>query len=141
MYRLKTTPWAEIAGFYRDLVQNHGWPIQPMLDLVSFIERSSYSQSLFACTSHELLLVTRVPDPYADECRLEIRFDRVSQSFMFRYLQRFDDAAPWSRTCGANEGIAVFERLMVKRLRWFSHGKAPGATFQGMPRDRAAQHS
>jgi hypothetical protein len=120
MYQLISSPWSSIVEFYDNLVHAHGWPFQPMLELVRFIAASPYAAGLFACTSHEVLLVTRVKDPDPSEGKLQIQFDGKSQVFTFRYIQRDDKSKPWSRTCPAEEGISVLEHTLCKRLRWFT---------------------
>jgi len=53
---------------------------------------------------------------------LQVRFDGTDRSFLFTYTQRPDESQPWSRRCDAPEGVATFERLLHKRLRWFHEG-------------------
>ncbi len=93
-----------------------------MLELVQFIATSRYSPSLFPCTSHDLLLVGRVPDFMPGDNELQIKFSGDTQRFRFTYVQRPHDASPWFRECDAGEWHGVLERLLHKRLRWFHEG-------------------
>jgi hypothetical protein len=118
-YRFRTKPWPEIARLYEDFVHQHAWPFQPMLELVQFIASSRYSSSLFACTSHDLLHIGRVADFTPGDNELQVKFNGSTQRFLFTYVQRPDDASPWSRECEASAWREVLERLLNKRLRWF----------------------
>jgi len=119
---VRTSSWKEVASFYEGLVREHGWQLEPMLELVRYVQKSSYANSLFPCTSLDLLRIGRVPDFTQNDAELQVRFDGPSQSFTFTYVQRADDAKPWSRTCASSEWRAVLERTLQKRLRWFHEG-------------------
>lgn len=47
--------WANLVGFYRQLIDKHGWRQQPMLEFASWLAASRHSQNLFPSTSHEAL--------------------------------------------------------------------------------------
>ena len=120
--RLRTSTWPEVEHFYERLVNESLWPFEPMLGFVRFVGSSPYAKSLFPATSHEVLLVSRVPDFARGDNELQIAFNGASQVFSFTYTQRPDETEPWSRSCGAPDGRVVFERLLHKRLRWFHEG-------------------
>jgi hypothetical protein len=125
-YRVRTLPWPEVEQFYRDLINKHAWPINPMLELVRFLASSAYSNFLFPSTSHDILCIGRVANFTPGDNELQIQFDGSAQRFRFVYRQRLDDTAPWSRECQASEWHPVLERLLQKRLRWF-HENTPAA--------------
>jgi hypothetical protein len=118
----RTRTWPEIAAFYQALIQDHGRPYQPMVALVEFLSSPRYGRALFACTSHETLLIGRVPDFIPGDGELQIRFDGKEQQFTFTYLLRPDDPTPWVRECAASEWRRVLERVLHKRLQWFHEG-------------------
>ena len=121
-YQFKTHSWQNVVKHYDDLVNQHAWPFNPMLDLVRFLASSPYAPSLFPRTSHDLLRIGRVRDFTPGDNELQIKFDGLTQRFCFTYTQRTDDLHPWSRECEASQWREVLERLFHKRLRWFHEG-------------------
>lgn len=115
----RTRPWPQTVSFYDDLVHNHGWRIEPMLALVQYLATSPYAAGLFAYTSHDKLCIGRVADFTAGDNELQIQFNPTTQSFVFTYVQRPDDFAPWSRHCSEEEWQPVLVRILQKRLGWF----------------------
>jgi hypothetical protein len=120
--RLRTSAWAEVEHFYERLVNESAWPFASMLELVRFVASSPYASALFPATSHEVLLLGRVANFVRGDSELQVKFDGTSQTFLFTYTQRPDELKPWSRSCNAGEGLATFERVLHKRLRWFHEG-------------------
>ena len=120
--RRTTRAWPEIVAQYRALVEVSRWPFGPMAALVEHLAGSRYAASLFPCTSHEILLLGRVPDFESGDGELQVLFDGARQRFTFTYVQRSDDRDPWSRECEASEWPRVLERILHKRLQWFHEG-------------------
>ena len=117
---IETRPWPEIVERYRNLVEDYGWPIEPMLELVRRIEVSPYSSGLVAYTAHTTLAVAQSPKNFWRGPELRIEFDHLeSKAFRFTFIEREDDWNPWTRTAGADEGFEVLERFLTKRARWF----------------------
>jgi hypothetical protein len=118
--KINARPWPDIVEHYRNLVEDHGWPLEPMLDLVRCIEASPYASGLVAYTSVADLIVAQSEANFWRGPELKIEFDHLeSKQFTFTYRQRLDDADPWSRTAQADEAFDVLERFLMKRARWF----------------------
>jgi hypothetical protein len=47
--------WQDVASFYRELIDRHGWNQAAMLDLVERLARSSWAGSIYPSASHEAL--------------------------------------------------------------------------------------
>lgn len=47
--------WEDVVGFYRSLIDEHGWRQEPMLEFASWLASSDYGRILFPSTSHEAL--------------------------------------------------------------------------------------
>src|SRR5689334_17395437 len=120
--RRTTAAWAEVVAQYRAFVGVSHWPFEPMVALVEYLAGSRYSTSLFACISHETLLLGRVPNFESGDAELQVLFDGAKQEFKFTYVQRPDDANPWFRECAAADWPHVLERILHKRLQWFHEG-------------------
>lgn len=121
--RVRTQPWSEVVAFYAGLVDEAGWPIEPMLALVRFLANSPYAAGLFPYTSHDILGIGRAADFTSGDSELKVHFNFKTQTFAFTYIQRPDDSFPWLRECSAYEWQLVLEHILQKRLGWF-HGTA-----------------
>ena len=56
---IKARPWPDIVEHCRNLIEDYGWPLEPMLELVRCIEASPYTSGLVAYTSVADLLVAQ----------------------------------------------------------------------------------
>ena len=134
--KITARPWPEIVEYYRNLVEDHGWPIEPMLELVRRIEVSPYSSGLVAYTSHATLAVAQSPKNFWRGPELRIECDHLeSKSFRFTFIERVDVEDPWTRTADADEGFEVLERFLLKRARWF---RKPADSRQDSPSPSSA---
>ena len=118
-HRFHTQKWPEVVAFYEQLMNEHSWPIEPMLDLVRFMASSRYADVLFPCTSHDLLHIGRMADFSPGDNELQIKFDLRANRFKFTFVQRADDLKPWFCECPGSEWRVVLVRLLVRRLGWF----------------------
>jgi len=133
---IEAKPWPEIVDHYRNLGDDHGWRIEPMLELVRLIEASPYSKGLVAYTSVADLIVAQSEGNFWRGPELRIEFDHLkSRQFTFTYNERLDLRNPWTRTAGANEGFEVLERFLTKRARWF---RKPDSAEEGPPSPSSA---
>ncbi len=82
-HRPRSQPWPDIRAFYADLARERHWQIEPMLDLVQFIEKSPYASGLFPYTSHADLHVGRVADFACGDNELTIVYDTKAKKFKF----------------------------------------------------------
>jgi hypothetical protein len=119
MYTYRTLPWSDVMSFYHDLVQIHHWPLQPMLDLVTFIATSSYAQGLFPVTSHATLRLGHYPDFLPGDGELVIDFDGPTQTFCFEYWSSPMAIKRWIRHYPAQAGQHRLEYFLQKQVRWF----------------------
>jgi len=117
---VKASSWPEVVEFYRNLVEDYGWPLEPMLELVRIIEASPYANGLVAYTSKVTLAIAQSDANFMKGPELRIEFDHLeSKQFTFTYIDRADTKNPWTRKVKADEGFEVLERFFVKRARWF----------------------
>ena len=86
--RTQTRPWSDIAGFYRNLIEEHGWGMQPILALVESLATAPWAGKLHGTTSHATLLIApRTDFLYAHDM---LRVDYVSGDFVIVHFQ-----TPW----------------------------------------------
>jgi hypothetical protein len=69
MAEVPARSWADIVDFYRDLIRETGWRLEPMLAFASWLGSSLYGRVLFPSTSHEALGLATVPT-YEERLRL-----------------------------------------------------------------------
>jgi hypothetical protein len=116
-----TEPWADIADFYRSLVQG-GMNIGAMLRLVEQIQASSYARGLHAWTSMHDLCIVQVPCTYPYDgpyLRISPRFDGAVE---FRYIDTPFVSKQWHRVVKEEEAFRRLERFM-DQLRWVGREK------------------
>jgi hypothetical protein len=112
--------WLNVIAFYRDLVEEYGWKIEPFYGLVKEIGNSDYAKGLFPSTSLATLYLTRSEGDSTKMSRLKIEYDQEKQEFHFTYEIGFITSKWWHRSVAANEGFEVLERFLTKRARWFT---------------------
>jgi hypothetical protein len=112
--------WPEIAEFYRTLISEDGWKIQPMLRLVEQIAVSEYAAGMFPYTSMSTLCIAHSHRVRRFREELQITYDPIGRQFHFEYWSDpFVRSGPWRRTCNESDGFAILERCLLKRIRWF----------------------
>jgi hypothetical protein len=118
-HRPRSQPWPAIHAFYADLARKPGWEIEPMVDLVRFIQKSPYAHGLFPYTSPADLHVGRVANFACGDNELTIVYDMKAKTFKFTYRQREDDLQPWSTECSFSDAQNKLIHVLQKRLHWF----------------------
>jgi hypothetical protein len=124
---IKSRPWTEVAEFYRDLTERHGWDMQPMLQFVERIAGSGYATGIHPATSMATLLMAQHPKFVRHQNTLSVHFQKGR--FVFEYSEspsysngtarsRTNLTNNWSKECGRDEAFSTFEHVM-RRLRWF----------------------
>lgn len=111
--RPQSHTWDEVAGWYRDLVEQ-GLDMMPMLGLVEEIAASHYVH--YAITSMFTLCLSQHPD--FKDGRNILRVDFVDNQFWFNYRESHYSRNEWQKQCGRDQGYSTFEHVM-RRLRWF----------------------
>jgi hypothetical protein len=109
------------ASSWQAITQLDGLP-GPMLALARFIAGSPHASGLFPVMAGASLMIGRTQDSTRGDGQLQIHFDVPAQEFAFTYVPRSGEQRGWSRSCPADEGIATFERILHKRLRWLHEG-------------------
>lgn len=123
--KIKAVPWPDVVERYRELVEDYGWSLEPMLALARRVEASPYAAALVAYTSMIDLVIAQSEANFWYGPQLRIEFDPwKTKRFTFTYSERLDSRDPWSRTAAADEGFEVLERFLVKRARWFRNPAA-----------------
>ena len=112
--RTKTRTWDEVTGFYRMLIEEHGWGLQPMIGFVESISRAPWASKIHATTSHAtLVLAPRNDFLWAHDM---IRVDYVNGEFVCVHFQ-----TPWEEdwTCRAPADKALSElETFAKSRGW-----------------------
>lgn len=117
---IQPRPWSNVVQYYQNLVPDHGWNIEPMIQLVKQIEASGFAAGLFPYTSMFTLCIAHRHTPRMHQEELRITFSPAENRFHFEYWsQPLVKPGPWKRTCGAEDGFATLERILLKRVRWF----------------------
>jgi uncharacterized protein YndB with AHSA1/START domain len=109
------------ASSWPALAQSGGLP-GPVLALARFIASSPHATGLFPAVQNGVLWIARTADFTRGDGELQVGFDASAQELTFMYVPRSSEQRGWSRSCSADEGIATFERILHKRLRWLHEG-------------------
>ena len=108
----RARPWDEIAGFYRMLIEENGWGLQPILDLVEQLAKAPWASKVHGSTSHATLVLA--PRPEFLWAHDMLRIDYVNGEFVCVHFQ-----TPWEedwhcRTPASN-GLSEIERFARSR--------------------------
>ncbi|MBF5045676.1 hypothetical protein FGE12_24935 [Aggregicoccus sp. 17bor-14] len=123
-FEIHSRPWPDIVGFYRDLVENHGWELEGMLNLVCQLAASRYAQGhLYGATSMERLLLAQTPTfEYQREMLLiEPSRDRL----VFTYFEEPYVSVRWTKTCAPEAGFSALEHFLVDVKKWWREQPPP----------------
>lgn len=113
---VKIVPWEEIEERYRELIAHH-WRIEPMLQLVEYIQASGMDKRLFAYMSVDRLIVTIYNPAEWNNEALRIQFKQRDQQWRFEYLPKSFEQVEMERFCAENEGIDKFLQF-IDWLKW-----------------------
>jgi hypothetical protein len=108
--------WQDIERNYVDL-NNHGWQLDPLLQLVRHVIATRLSDRLFAFTSLDTLVVSIYDPIERDREALHIKFENQSQKWSFKYYPRPNDPVEFERTYIADEGMEKFDNF-IKTIKW-----------------------
>jgi hypothetical protein len=118
--------WSSVVDFYRELVEKHGLPLRPMLELVEKISKSAYAVGLLPDTSVHTLYVAQSESGLSEFPRLRVECGADCERLRFTYEDGFNGKKWWHREVEADQGFATLERFLMKRARWFkSAGDTP----------------
>lgn len=111
--------WDRIITLYQELIHEHHWPFEPMLDLAQELSRSAPAQALCPSTSHEHLGFSLVRD-YPQRVRLPqvwVHYQSRSHSFEITFRQTL--GGPQEKiVCEPHEAAVVTERVLLSLLAW-----------------------
>lgn len=113
----RVIPWLDIEHRYADLIDDHGWRIEPLYELVKHIRKAKLSERLFAFTSMDRLVIG-IYDPMEwNREALHVEFDDRRQTFNFSYYSMPDVPVEFERQYPAEEGINKFD-MFIKLMKW-----------------------
>lgn len=124
---MRSRPWSEIVEFYRDLTEQHGWDMQPMVRLTETIATSRYATGVYPATSLATLFMAQHPEFEKDQNTLQVDFEEGRFIFVYSESPSFSDgtprttptlSTPWNKECGRDAAFRTFEHVM-RRLKWF----------------------
>jgi hypothetical protein len=106
--------WREMIDFYRRFVHEHRWPLEPMLEFVSWLANSEYSAVLFPSTSVDALGLSTVAT-FQERLRIPMVYiayvDR-DRTFTIHY-QRGQGNDDHRETTAAPHTPEVFRRILT----------------------------
>jgi hypothetical protein len=113
---VKAISWNEIEGVYLDLLRR-GWEHERLLELVTHIKKSNYSDRIFGTTSLDKLILS-IYDPIAlTKESLHITFDRINKTWSFKYYAVPFKGVEFERTYPETKGIEKLDNF-IKMIRW-----------------------
>ena len=115
--KIATKAWTEILVFYKGLKDKYQYNIQPMIDLVSVINQSSYSSGIYAYTSHSVLCIGQHQQLSESNALLKIYYRPDCKKFTFEYKGDMTSKFSWSKSFHQNNVIKEFE-FFLKELKW-----------------------
>lgn len=113
----KVVAWSDIERRYADLINEHGWRIEPLYELVKHIRHTRLSERLFAFTSMDKLVVG-IYDPMEwNRETLHVEFDDEEQRFTFSYYSMPNAPVEFERRYPAGKGIEKFDKF-IEAVKW-----------------------
>jgi hypothetical protein len=115
--QVKSKSWANVLEFFTKLAEAN-LSFQPMLDFVSEVANSRFSEGLFPTTSmHDVWISqTEIFEMYYEV--LVIKFDFKREKFLFQYFETPYAKDPWERECNVDDAFKTFERFLELKA-WF----------------------
>jgi hypothetical protein len=113
---IKPHSWPDIEQHYIDL-NNHGWQLDPLLQLVRHIMTSGLDGRLYAFTSHEILVIGIYNPMERDRETLHLKFDGQSQQWFFTYYPKPGEPVEWEKIYPADKGTEKFDSF-ISMIRW-----------------------
>jgi hypothetical protein len=109
-YVIRTRAWKRIVDFYGDLI-DHGWRLQPMLQMVEAIAASPVALEIFGATSHDRLLLSNTRNFRFGDSTLFIAYRPKEKQFDFEHIafSGHED----KKTCAEKDGLATL-RLFLR---------------------------
>lgn len=119
-YKIKSRPWSNIVGFYRDMVKKYGHSsLKPMLGFVERIHAAEFADRIYGATSHAQLLISQLPEFDPDGQLLYVELDSTKGQIKFEYQETSSPLYKrWRRACSPEDSFPVFQRFL-KRVKWF----------------------
>ena len=114
---IETKPWNKILDFYLDLQGSYNWDIQPMIDLISSINKSSYKKGIHGYTSHEILFVGQYEALVESNALLKIQYLSQLNQVIFNYKGDMTTQFTWEKKFDKTQIITEFERF-IHELKW-----------------------
>jgi len=111
--------WIDIVQFYEELIEISDFKYVPLLEMVTKIQTSAYSKSLFAFTSHSTLYIAQSEISLNNQPRLKVEYNPKKEEFHFTYELGYIKSNWWQKTVSSKEGFTTLERFLIKRVRWF----------------------
>jgi hypothetical protein len=108
--------WPDIQQHYINL-NNHGWQLDPLLELVRHIIASKLAARLFAYTSLDNLVIGIFNPMEPHRETLHLKFDSQLQQWFYKYYPKPGEPVEWERQYPADKGIEKFESF-IRMIRW-----------------------
>jgi hypothetical protein len=107
----KSASWGSVVKHYKDLIEQHRHPYQPMLHLVQTLANSQAAKELFPHTSMNTLVIASDEEWRPDDNLLVIDYKSSSRTFSFehRTLSKTND----KKVCAEKEAFETL-RLFLK---------------------------
>ncbi len=112
MTKCRTRPWAEVTRLYSGLEERYGLHVQPIRQLVQWIEKEKLNDVLYPTTSMHDLLLTDRPEFTWGEHVLRISLDFETKTLTFRYDRLSASTDFMEKTVGEADGIETLRQFI-----------------------------
>jgi hypothetical protein len=104
--------WDDTIAFYRGLIDQSGWQMQPMLDFVYWLASGPYGRVLFPSTSHAALGLATVPTYEERLDRPMVYIEYVEPGKFVVHWQRGQGHDVHSEPVASPQAPEVFGRIL-----------------------------
>jgi hypothetical protein len=117
VFPIKSKSWSDVVISFNERAEANP-AFQPILDFVSEVANSRFSEGLFPTTSmHDVWISqTEIFEMYYEV--LVIKFDFKREKFLFQYFETPYAKNLWERECDLEDAFNTFERFLELK-KWF----------------------
>ncbi len=114
--KINTKSWNKILSFYKSLKDEHGWNIQPMIDLALMIQ-SQYKSGIYGYTSHATLYIGQHPVLDENNAVLKISHKPNESEVNFSYKGDNSPKYTWNKSFPEKQIKVEFNKF-IKETKW-----------------------
>ena len=114
---VKARPWNDILDFYLRLANNHGWKLQPMIDLIHYIIRTELNERLYGYTRIDILIISIYNPIEHDRESLRLHYSGSMNEWTSVYCSKPFEKMTYVRKYRGEQGIEKFSTF-INRIKW-----------------------